>query len=229
MKAVHPFASALAVMGLGVLALSLPGNSALVPLALAVALVASAGGPALRRAVAIAAPVAAVTVLVYALALHADPLARWGPLAVGRDGLAFGAVTAARLAAFLCAGVWFLHAADAREALRLAHGLPWPSLALAARYAPDTALDARRIREAQGARGLAGTRAALRTETLLVPVFVLSLRRARLAARALSAAAFGSGPRTRLHPLAWRARDSWWGAAGIALAVAGILVRGGSL
>ncbi|MCA1814345.1 MAG: energy-coupling factor transporter transmembrane protein EcfT [Halobacteriales archaeon] len=142
--------------------------------------------------------------------LGSVPLAALGPLVLHTDGLLMGLAFALRALAALALGLWLLRTAAARDALRLLHR--WPRVAVLVagtmRFAPLAAQDWSRVREAMAMRGLEpgpGARGAMRGASLLVPLFVLSVRRGQAVDEALQASAFGSGPRTppRRSALPW--------------------------
>lgn len=134
-----------------------------------------------------------------------DVLAALGPLAVTREGLAFGLVTAGRLLVAFIAAILFLQVTlpdDLLEAL-VAHGashrLAWVILS-AMQAVPRLQATASMVLEAQQARGLALTGSPLRRARALVPlvgpVLVGALLEVRDRTLALEARGFG-GPRRR--------------------------------
>lgn len=148
---------------------------------------------------------------------------------VSLESLAFGLATFLKLGAMMLAGLVFL-ATTATEELFLGLvrlRLPYPVAfagALALRWVPEIYATALRVKEAQEVRGLTFEDGSLlkrlrRSLPLMVPIFLLTLRRTQTMAWALEARGFQSQPmRTYLLEL----RMGW--ADGLALALGGILV-----
>ncbi len=150
---------------------------------------------------------------------------------VSRESLAFGAATFLKLGAMMLAGLVLLATTRVEELfvglVRLR--LPYPvafAFALALRWVPEVYETALRVKEAQEVRGLAlregGPVARLRQYLpLLVPIFLLTLRRTQTMSWALEARGFQAQPaRTYLLELRMAPRD--W----LALALAALLLTG---
>jgi energy-coupling factor transport system permease protein len=173
-------------------------------------------------------------------------LVAWGPWRMTDCSLTFAALTLTRFAGFvLLVGLltWTSSIPDLARGLEgLARpfdrlNLPAHHLALAGviamRFVPTMALEMERIQKAQLARGadLDGGRANFvarvrRTLPLIVPLFVLALRRAERLAEAMEARAYRGGRgRGRYHQLGFRRAD--WVALGLATLVLGGVVLGG--
>lgn len=143
------------------------------------------------------------------------------------EALVFGATAALRLVALLGPFVVVAHAVDAKaifDAMRSAH-LPAAgamATALSIRFLPTMADDARKIRRAQRARGLAvgGLRDSPR---VLAPLLGRSIDRGMDLAEALAARGFGSGDRTTIRTRPGRPRI--WPALAAAISV-GLAVAG---
>jgi energy-coupling factor transport system permease protein len=172
-----------------------------------------------------------------------SPLVTWGWWKLTMCTLMAAFLTLVRFAGLVLVmslGAWTLSVPDVMRALeylvspldRL--GLPAHELAMAGgiamRFVPTMALELERLQKAQLARGgdLGGRRGGLvqrarATLPLLVPLFVLALRRAERLAEAMEARAYrggrGRGRYVRLH---FQGRD-WLAAILIALFVAGVL------
>jgi len=131
------------------------------------------------------------------------------PLAFGVtvESLAFGVATALKLVSMLVAGLVLLSTTRVEEiflALALVRlRLPYPAcfaFAMALRWVPEVFDTALRVKEAQQARGLAlqsgGWWLRLKRHIpLLVPIFLLTLRRSQTMAWALEAKGFNCQPR----------------------------------
>lgn len=148
-----------------------------------------------------------------------DVLARLGPLAVTREGLAFGLVTAGRVLVAFIASIAFLQATlpdDLLEALvarGASHRLAWVVLS-AVQMVPRLQASAAGILEAQQARGLAtGGSLATRVRALVPligPVVLGSLVDVRERTFALEARGFGAGGRrTAYRVVADPPADRW--------------------
>jgi energy-coupling factor transport system permease protein len=173
-------------------------------------------------------------------------LLAWGPWRLTGCALLFAALTLTRFAGFvLLVGLltWTSSIPD------LAHGLealarpfdrlnlPAHQVALAGviamRFVPTMALEMERIQKAQLARGADLERGrpnfvqrVRRTLPLIVPLFVLALRRAERLAEAMEARAYGGGrERGRYHRLVLR-RPDWVALALIGLVLASVLLAG---
>ncbi len=119
---------------------------------------------------------------------------------VSRESLAFGVATFLKLATMLTAGLVLL-ATTSNEELFLGLvklRLPYPvafAFALALRWAPEILATALRVKEAQQVRGLVWETGSVLTRLkrhlpLLVPIFLLTLRRSQTMAWALEARGF---------------------------------------
>jgi energy-coupling factor transport system permease protein len=174
--------------------------------------------------------------LLFALALFS--VAIWSFMArgphllffgVSRESLAFGIATFLRLGTMMVAGLTLL-ASTLPEELFL--GLvklrvPYPAafaFALALRWVPEVFATAQRVKEAQEARGLVWEKGnplqrLRRHLPLLVPIFLLTLRRSQTMAWALEARGFQMSPR-RSYLLGLRPAPRDW----LALAVAAVIL-----
>jgi energy-coupling factor transport system permease protein len=173
-------------------------------------------------------PLALFSLGVWSFLAHGPTPLVWG---VSRESLAFGAANFLKLATMMVAGLTLLATTPAEE---LFQGLvdlrvPYPgafAFALALRWVPEVFATAMRVKEAQAARGLSwGEGGPLdrlkRHLPLLVPIFLLTLRRSQAMAWALEARGFQMSPRrTYLLSLHMSARD--W----LVLGVAGLLLAG---
>uniref|UniRef100_A0A7C3UZB7 Energy-coupling factor transporter transmembrane protein EcfT n=1 Tax=Desulfobacca acetoxidans TaxID=60893 RepID=A0A7C3UZB7_9BACT len=148
---------------------------------------------------------------------------------VSRESLAFGAATFLKFGAMMVAGLVLLATTRVEELflglVRL--GLPYPvafAFALALRWVPEVYQTALRVKEAQEVRGLnlqqGGPLTRLRRHLpLLVPIFLLTLRRTQTMSWALEARGFQAHRRrTYLLELRMALRD--W----LALAVGAVLL-----
>jgi energy-coupling factor transport system permease protein len=170
-------------------------------------------------------------------------LIAWGPWRMTDCSLAFAGLTLARFAGFvLLVGLltWTSSIPDLARGLEaLARpfdrlNLPAHQLALAGviamRFVPTMALELERIQKAQLSRGagLDGGRASFvgrirRTLPLIVPLFVLALRRAERLGEAMEARAYSGGRRRgRYRQLGFRRPD--WIALGLTVLVLGGVV-----
>ncbi len=152
---------------------------------------------------------------------------------VSRESLAFGAANFLKLATMMTAGVVLLATTPVEELFvgLVKLRLPYPgafAFAMALRWVPEIFATVTRVQEAQEARGLAweqgGPLTRLRRHLpLLVPIFLLTLRRSQTMAWALEARGFQAGPqRTFLLGISMAGRD--WLALGLgALALAGFI------
>ncbi len=157
------------------------------------------------------------------------PVVEWGPVTLSDCTLAFALLTLLRFAGLvLLMGLltWTLPVPDmarglealARPAARL--GLPAHELALvgviAIRFVPTLALEMERLQKAQRARGseLGSGRAGFvqrvrRTLPLIVPLFVLALRRAERLAEAMEARAYHGGRGRTSYARSHLSRSDW--------------------
>ncbi len=150
---------------------------------------------------------------------------------VSRESLAYGVATFLKLGTMMVAGLILLATTRVEELflglVRLK--LPYPmafAFALALRWVPEVFATATRVKEAQEARGLTlkagGPITRLKRHLpLLVPIFLLTLRRSQTMALALEARGFQMSPR-RTYLLEIRLKCQDWAA----LALAGTLVAG---
>jgi len=162
----------------------------------------------------------ALTLLAQLLFSRGEVLAEWGPFTVTREGLETAALLCLRLVLLVVVGLlltfttspipltdglaWLL------RPLRALH-LPTEELALmvtiALRFIPTLLGEVETIMRAQRARGAdfshgGPTRRARALMPVLIPLFVLSFRRADQLALAMEARCYEPGQRrTRLHPL----------------------------
>ncbi|MGQ9688408.1 MAG: energy-coupling factor transporter transmembrane component T family protein [Desulfobaccales bacterium] len=150
---------------------------------------------------------------------------------VSHESLAFGVATFLKLGAMMLAGLVLLATSRVEELFlgltRLR--LPYPvafAFALALRWVPEVYDTALRVKEAQEVRGLGPQKGGLLARLrhylpLLVPIFLLTLRRTQTMSWALEARGFQARPeRTYLRELRMAPRD--W----LALALTVILVGG---
>jgi energy-coupling factor transport system permease protein len=178
--------------------------------------------------------------LLVALALFS--LGTWSWLARGPhliwwrvswESLAFGAANFLKLGTMMAAGLILLATTPVEEMflglVRL--GVPYPgafAFALALRWVPDIFATAVRVKEAQEARGLTWEEGSVlqrfkRHLPLLVPIFLLTLRRSQTMAWALEARGFQmSRSRTYLLDLRLASRD-WLALTAAALLLAGFI------
>jgi energy-coupling factor transport system permease protein len=163
---------------------------------------------------------AALTVVAQLLFAHGDVLASWGPFAVTREGLVTAGLLCLRLVILVVLGLLLTFTT---APIPLTDGLAWllrplralrlptEELALmvtiALRFIPTLLGEVETIMRAQRARGAdfshgGPVRRARALLPVLVPLFVLSFRRADQLALAMEARCYEPGQRrTRLHPL----------------------------
>ncbi len=150
---------------------------------------------------------------------------------VSRESLAFAAANFLKLATMMVAGLVLLATSRVEELFvgLVKLRLPYPgafAFALALRWVPEIFATVNRVREAQEARGLVWEQGNFleklrRHLPLLVPIFLLTLRRSQTMAWALEARGFQMSPRrTFLREIKMHRRD--W----LALAVAATLLAG---
>lgn len=202
----------------------------------ALALAAANGlGRSVARALRIPAVLIASILVVNAFFFPGavDLIARFGPIALSWDGIAFGLVTAGRLLVAFVASILFLQATlpdDLLEALvarGASHRLAWVVLS-AVQMVPKLQETAATILEAQQARGLeiGGSfgRRARALVPLIGPVLLGSLIEVRERTFALEARGFGAGgPRTAYREVPDPPVDRWLRAAILVALVAVIL------
>ncbi len=150
---------------------------------------------------------------------------------ISQESLAYGVATFLKLATMMAAGLVLLATTRVEELflglvkLRLPYAAAF-AFALALRWVPEIFATARRVKEAQAVRGLAPETGPPWTRLkrhlpLLVPIFLLTLRRSQTMAWALESRGFQMGrQRTYLLDLHLAARD--W----LALALAALVVSG---
>jgi energy-coupling factor transport system permease protein len=152
---------------------------------------------------------------------------------VSRESLAFGVATFLKLGTMMVAGLVLLATTPVEELFSglVKLGLPYPgafAFALALRWVPEVFATALRVKEAQEARGLQwekGTPWARlkRYLPLLVPVFLLTLRRSQTMAWGLEARGFQMRPkRTYLREIRLARRD--WAALAAGAVLLGIFI-----
>ena len=144
---------------------------------------------------------------------------------ISRESLAFGLATFLKLGTMMVAGLILLATTPVEELFvgLVKLKLPYPgafAFALALRWVPEIFATTRRVREAQGVRGLTweeGTpvERLKRHLPLLVPIFLLTLRRSQTMAWALEARGFQMSPR-RTYLLETRMGGRDWLALGLA-------------
>lgn len=147
-------------------------------------------------------PLAAFTVGIWAVLAQGPTRLFWR---VSAESLAFGLATFLKLAAMLVAGLTLLATTPVEELFLglVKLKIPYPvafAFALALRWAPEVLATARRVKEAQEVRGLTPEAPGLagrlrRTLPLLVPIFLLTLKRTQTMALALEARGFQALPR----------------------------------
>jgi energy-coupling factor transport system permease protein len=149
---------------------------------------------------------------------------------VSSESLAFGVATFLKLGTMMVAGLTLLATTTVEELFLglVKLRLPYPgafAFALALRWVPEVFATAQRVKEAQEARGLTWERGSpwerlRRHLPLLVPIFLLTLRRSQTMAWALEARGFQRSPRrTYLREIEMAPRD-WLTLAAAALLVA---------
>jgi len=176
--------------------------------------------------------------LLFTLALFSVGIWTWmahGPTPLiwgsSRESLAFGVANFLKLGTMMVAGLILLATTPVEELFLglVKLRLPYPgafAFALALRWVPEVFATALRVREAQEVRGLpreqGGPLTRLRRQIpLLVPIFLLTLRRSQAMAWALEARGFQQSPRrTYLLEIHMAARD--W----LVLALTGLLLSG---
>jgi energy-coupling factor transport system permease protein len=147
---------------------------------------------------------------------------------ISRESLAFGTANFLKLGTMMVAGLILLATTPVEELFRglVKLGLPYPgafAFTLALHWVPEVFATALRVREAQEVRGLAVEQGNIVTRLrrylpLLVPIFLLTLRRSQTMAWALEARGFQrSKERTYLLEIQMCARD--WLALTLAVAV----------
>ncbi len=147
---------------------------------------------------------------------------------VSRESLAFATANFLKLVAMMLAGLVLLATTPVEELFAglVKLRLPYPgafAFALALRWVPEIFATVKRVQEAQEARGLAWEQGNFlerlrRHLPLLVPIFLLTLRRSQTMAWALEARGFQMSPRrTFLLEIRLRRRD--WLALFIGLAL----------
>jgi energy-coupling factor transport system permease protein len=173
-------------------------------------------------------------------------LVAWGPWHLTDCSLTFAGLTLTRFAGFVLLVGLLTWASSIPELARGLEALARPfdrlnvpahqvALAgvIAMRFVPTMALEMERIQKAQLARGadLDGGRPNFvervrRTLPLIIPLFVLALRRAERLAEAMEARAYSGGRgRGRYHQLRFRRAD--WVALGLMVLVLGVVVLAG--
>lgn len=152
---------------------------------------------------------------------------------VSRESLAFGVATFLKLAAMMAAGLVLLATTRVEELFRglVKLGLPYSvafAFALALRWVPEIFATAQRVKEAQEVRGLDLKTGSPWTRLkrhlpLLVPIFLLTLRRSQTMAWALESRGFQRrGERTYLLDIHLAPRD--WLALGLAAVILAMFI-----
>jgi energy-coupling factor transport system permease protein len=201
---------------------------------LALALANGLGGStvrALRIPAVLIASILVVNALFFPGAV--DLLVRLGPLAVSREGLEFGLVTAGRVLVAFIASIAFLQATlpdDLLEALvarGASHRFAWVILS-AVQMVPRLQASATTILEAQQARGLevSGSfgRRARALLPLIGPVLLGSLIDVRERTFALEARGFGAGGRRTAYRVVADPPGDRWLRAAILVAIVGVVL-----
>lgn len=152
---------------------------------------------------------------------------------VSRESLAFSVATFLKLGTMMVAGLTLLATTPVEELFLglVKLRLPYPgafAFALALRWVPEIFETTRRVKEAQEARGLRWERGTplerlKRHLPLLVPIFLLTLRRSQAMAWALEARGFQMSPR-RTYLLEIRMAPRDWVALGLAAASLGLMM-----
>ncbi len=166
------------------------------------------------------------TVAIWSIMARGSHLLFWR---ISQESLAFGVATFLKLGTMMVAGLTLLATTPVEELFLglVKLRLPYPgafAFALALRWVPEVFATAQRVKEAQEARGLTweGGNPLARLKRhlpLLVPIFLLTLRRSQTMAWALEARGFQMSPRrTYLREIRLVTRD--W----LALGVAGALL-----
>ncbi len=224
-------AASLVLMGAG-FALVSPGSVLLHTLAV-LALARLSGIPlwAFLRGLRVFLWLFLFTAVLHLLFTPGEALLRLGPLAVTREGLAGGGLTAWRLLAAIALSALLTHTTTPLEITRALEwfaepfspllrriGLPVQDLSLmmmmALRFIPILAEEAQRVFLAQKARGADLAHGSLPSRArsllaLLLPLFAGVFRRADDLALALESRGFVPGRRrTSLHAFAWGGRES---------------------
>ena len=152
---------------------------------------------------------------------------------VSRESLAYGLATFLKFGTMMVAGLILLATTPVEELflglvkLRLPYSVAF-AFALALRWVPEIFTTAQRVKEAQEARGLEWEKGSAlerlrRHLPLLVPIFLLTLRRSQTMAWALEARGFQMAPRrTFLREIRMSRRD--WLALGVAGALLGVFI-----
>jgi energy-coupling factor transport system permease protein len=202
----HPLTKLLGVLFVLVAAFVVP-PVALAVLAIAVAAVAVSAGLGIRLLQTFRIPAILLVTMVVLNALlfpgGRDVLVSFGPLAVTREGLSFGVVSAVRLGIVFAASMLLLLSTRPDDLLEglVAHGVSHRIAFVvlsAVQLIPRMQDRAERIRAAQAARGLA-TNGSLRTRVsafvpLVGPVILGALVDVRERTLALEARGFGARP-----------------------------------
>jgi energy-coupling factor transport system permease protein len=179
----------------------------------------------------------ALTVIAQLLFARGEVLAEWGPFTVTREGLETAGLLCLRLVLLVVVGLLLTFTT---APIPLTDGLAWllrpfrvlrlptEELALmvtiALRFIPTLLSEVETIMRAQRARGADFSRGgpirrARALLPVLVPLFVLSFRRADQLALAMEARCYEPGQRrTRLHPL-----HAGWGDAALGVLAAGAI------
>ncbi len=152
---------------------------------------------------------------------------------VSRESLAFATANFLKLATMMVAGLILLATTPVEELFvgLVKLRLPYPgafAFALALRWVPEIFGTVNRVREAQEARGLAWEQGTMLTRLrrhlpLLVPIFLLTLRRSQTMAWALEARGFQMSPRrTFLLEIRMTPRD--WLALGVGVGLLALFI-----
>jgi len=187
--------------------------------------------PALRPVRWLLAPLALFSLGVWSWMAQGPNLLFWR---VSQESLAFAAANFLKLATMMVAGLILLASTPVEELFAGLVKLRVPyagafAFALALRWVPEIFATVKRVQEAQEARGLVWEQGSFleklqRHLPLLVPIFLLTLRRSQTMAWALEARGFQMSPRrTFLLEIRMQRRDWLALAAGTAL-LAGFMV-----
>jgi len=223
----------LALLGISFIMVLLPQQPLVVALAtlcIFIQVIWAQAWPNLRRIRGLLIALFVLTILIWSFLAHGPtPLG----LGVTVESLAFGVATALKLVSMLVAGVALLSTTRVEEIflalVRLR--IPYPAcfaFAMALRWVPEVLDTALRVKEAQQARGLdletGGRWSRLKRHIpLLVPIFLLTLRRSQTMAWALEAKGFNCRPqRTYLLDIRFTGKD--YLALALGLTILGIFI-----
>jgi energy-coupling factor transport system permease protein len=158
--------------------------------------------------------IASFSILTWSFLAHGETPFIFG---ASREAALYGLGSALKINAILLAGLVLLATTSPEEIVQSVTSLGVPYrltfvFVVALRLVPQFFENVSRVIEAQEARGLKVAKGGLvrrarRFLPLLLPLFLMSLRKAHSLSIALESRGFGAGPRTFLVPLAFRAAD----------------------